>query len=273
MATRRIVGAAALAVMLGGLPGLSAGQHTPRMGPRDQVTVTVFNAPDLSGKFVLDSEGVLVHPLLGAIRASGLTVRELEGVVAQRLREGDYHRNPRVTVDLQQTLNKSVTVAGEVRTGGSIAFAGELTLFDALVRAGMPTSEAGDTILIVRPAASPAAPDAEDQLLTANLRELTSGNLADHDLVLQDGDRVIVQRAEQVIITGHVNRPGAYTITSGMTVRGALALAGDITEKGTTRGLRILRRVPGRDDPQELDVKLTDEVRPGDTIIVRKSIL
>ena len=274
MAIRRMCGAAvlALAVASGGVTSLAA-QSTPRIGPRDSVTVTVFNAPDLSGKFVLDGEGVLLHPLVGAIAAGGLTVRELELAVAERLRERDYHRNPRVTVELQQALNKSVTVTGEVKVQGPIAFAGEITLFDALVRAGMATSDAGDDVLIVRPAADPTKPGAEDQHLTANLRELTSGNLAGHNLVLQDGDRVIVQRAQQVIITGYVNRPGAYTITTGMTVRQALALAGDISEKGTARGLRILRRVSGHATPQELDGKLTDEVKPGDTIVVRKSIL
>jgi polysaccharide export outer membrane protein len=262
----------ALALAGGGMTRLAA-QGTPRMGPRDQVTVTVFNAPDLSGKFVLDNEGVLLHPLVGAIAARGLTVRELETAVAERLKERDYHRNPRVTVDLQQALNKSVTVTGEVRVQGPIAFAGEITLFDALVKAGMATSDAGDDVLIVRPAADPAKPDAEDQHLTANLRELTGGNLAAHNLVLQDGDRVIVQRAQQVIISGFVNRPGAYTITTGMTVRQALALAGDISEKGTSRGLKIHRRISGHPTPRVLDVKLTDEVKPGDTIVVRKSIL
>jgi polysaccharide export outer membrane protein len=274
MATRQRCGIAVLALLMaGGHVAPLTAQSNPRIGPRDQVTVTVFNAPDLSGKFVLDAEGVLLHPLVGAITAKGLTVRELEAAVAQRLRERDYHRNPRVTVDLQQALNKSVTVTGEVRVQGPIAFAGEITLFDALVKAGMATGDAGEDVLIVRPARDPAQAGAEDQHLTVNLRELTSGNLAEHNLVLQDGDRVIVQRAEQVIITGHVNRPGAYTITAGMTVRQALALAGDISDKGTSRGLRILRRVSGRSTPQELDVKLTDEVRPGDTIVVRKSIL
>ncbi len=274
MATRQLCGLAILALVVasGGATPLAV-QGTPRMGPRDQVTVTVFNAPDLSGKFVLDADGALWHPIVGVIPARGLTVRDLEEVVAQRLRERDYHRNPRVTVELQQALNKSVTVTGEVKVQGPIAFAGEITLFDALVRAGMATSDAGDDILIVRPAADPAKPNAEDQHLTANLRELTSGNLAGHNLVLQDGDHVIIQRAQQVIITGYVNRPGAYTITTGMTVRQALALAGDISEKGTSRGLRILRRVSGQPAPREFDVKLTDEVKPGDTIVVRKSLL
>jgi polysaccharide export outer membrane protein len=273
MATRHTRWLVVLALV--GVPAGAVAQGTLRMAARDQVTITVFNAPDLSGKFVLDGEGVLVHPLVGAIRAAGLTSRELDDTVAERLRKGDLHRNPRVTVELHQVQNKSVTVTGEVRNQGPVAFAGELTLFDALVKAGMTTAEAGEEVLIVRPAPDAATnAAAEDQVLTANLRELTSGSLARHNVVLQDGDRVIVQRIQQVVITGQVNRPGAYTITPGMTVRQVLALAGDISEKGTTRGLRILRRVSGKPAAEELkDVKLTDVVKPGDTIIVRKSVL
>lgn len=264
-----------LLALLVGVPAGAAAQVPPRIGPRDQVTVTVFNAPDLSGKFTLDGEGVLLHPLVGAIKASGLTSRELEEAVAQKLRQGDLHRNPRVTVELQQAQNRSVTVTGEVRIQGPVAFAGELTLFDALVKAGMTTAEAGEEALIVRPAPNGAAnPAAEDEVLTANLRELTSGNLAKYNIALQDGDRVIVLRVDQVTVSGQVNRPGAYTVRSGTTVREVLAMAGDLTEKGTARGLRIVRRVSGKTAPQELkDVKLTDVVKPGDTIIVRKSIL
>ncbi len=276
MATRRALSLALIALVLGVLAvEARAGQSNPKMGPRDQITITVFNAPDMSGKFVLDAEGVFAHPLVGPIRAAGLTAHELEEAVAGRLREGDYHRSPRVTVELLQALTKAVTVTGEVRVQGPVAFSGEITLFDALVKAGMATSEASEEILIVRPAPDRAAnPAAEDEVLTVNLRELTGGNLSRHNIALRDGDRVIVLKAEQVIITGFVNRPGAYTIMAGMTVRQALALAGDIAEKGTSRGLRILRRVPGRDAAEDLkDVKLTDVVKPGDTIIVRKSIL
>jgi hypothetical protein len=59
-----------------------------------------------------------------------------------------------------------------------------------------------------------------------------------------------------------------------MTVRQALALAGDVTEKGTHRGLKILRKVAGKPEPQEIkDVKLEDIVQPGDTIIVARRIM
>src|SRR5690606_3769070 len=115
------------------------------------------------------------------------TARELEALVASKLKEADYHRTPRVTVDLQQVPTKTVTVTGEVRQQGPIAYAGEMTLFDALVRAGMATSEAGEEILIVRPSEATGGDEAEETLLRANLRELTSGRLTENNIPLQDG--------------------------------------------------------------------------------------
>ena len=102
---------------------------------------------------------------------------------------------------------------------------------------------------------------------------MEKGNATDN-IALQDGDHVRVSKGQLVTITGQVRSPGAYAATAGMTVRQALALAGDVTEKGTHRGLKILRKVAGKAEPQEIkNVKLEDIVQPGDTIIVARRIM
>ena len=45
-----------------------------RLGPGDQIRITVFNEPDLTGPFTVGSQGMIAYPLVGSIRASGLTV-------------------------------------------------------------------------------------------------------------------------------------------------------------------------------------------------------
>jgi polysaccharide export outer membrane protein len=56
-----------------------------------------------------------------------------------------------------------------------------------------------------------------------------------------------------------------------MTVLQALSLAGGVTERGSSRRLRVTRVVDGK--RKELDVKATDLVQPGDTITVRQRLL
>jgi protein involved in polysaccharide export with SLBB domain len=50
-----------------------------KLGPGDQLNVTVFGADDLSGEFPVSDTGTAVLPLIGEVKAVGLTPRELEG--------------------------------------------------------------------------------------------------------------------------------------------------------------------------------------------------
>jgi polysaccharide export outer membrane protein len=257
------------------LAAVAAGQAGPKIEPRDSVAVAVFGVASLSGKFPVDIDGTLNFPLLGPLTAAGLTARELELELGRRLVEGGFFTTvPQITVDLEQTPNKRVTVTGAVRSAGQIAYAGELTLLDALVRAGGVTVEAGEEALVVRrargdqEAATPTdgAGDGADPVMVVDLHELQSGNVAAHNVVLQDGDLVIVQRAQSVYISGQVRSPGAVRVESGATVLQVLALAGGMSDRGTTRGIRIIRN-----KEEVKDVTLETVIRPGDTIIVRAS--
>jgi polysaccharide biosynthesis/export protein len=246
---------------------------TPRIVPRDYLTITVLGVPDFSGKFPVDSDGMIAYPFLGRLKAAGFTASELETDLRTRL-EGDWVRNPQVRVEFEPIESKRVSITGAVRTPGELKFAGELRVFDALVKAGMTTPDAGDEVLVVRvaPPKDGEAPGGTD-VISVSLRGMEKGNATDN-ILLQDGDHVRVSKGQLITITGQVRSPGAYAATAGMTVRQALALAGDVTEKGTHRGLKILRKAAGKPEPQEIkDVKLEDIVQPGDTIIVARRIM
>ena len=47
-----------------------------RLGPADQLRITVYNEPELTGQFVVGAEGAISYPLVGSIEAAGLTVDE-----------------------------------------------------------------------------------------------------------------------------------------------------------------------------------------------------
>ena len=60
--------------------------------------------------------------------------------------------------------------------------------------------------------------------------------------------------------------PGAYSITENTSVLQAVALAGGVTESAAINRLRIMRIVDGKQ--KTLNVKITDTVQPGDTLVV-----
>jgi polysaccharide export outer membrane protein len=73
--------------------------------------------------------------------------------------------------------------------------------------------------------------------------------------LVEDGDRIVVNRARQVYIDGQVSRPGGYTIEAGTTLRQALSLAGGVTE--------LAQPFPGPGDKrQKIDLDKT-VVQPG----------
>ncbi|MFI5177694.1 MAG: polysaccharide biosynthesis/export family protein [Vicinamibacterales bacterium] len=259
-----------------------AQQAASRISPKDQLKVTVFGFDTLSGDFQVDADGTIKFAPLGIIKASGMTPREVEAAISAALVSGGYAiRPPQVTVVVQPAASRSVTVTGEVKTPGTFTYAGEMTLYQALVKAGMPTVTAGDEVLVIHDvAAAPAgggtgtaATDPPDEdVETRSIRALEGGNRVD-DLVLRDGDRVFVKRAGQVFIGGFVHNPNAYTVDSaGVTLRQALTLAGGVTERGSENRVEILRRVPGKEAEKLKKVDQNTIVKPGDTVTVKARI-
>lgn len=261
--------AVAVCLLLGVAAAASA-QPAPRIAVRDQLTITVFGVDGLSGKFAVGSDGTINYPHLGSLRVAGLITRELESDLSQKLKDGGFLLNPQVTVDLVQTQTKKVIVTGAVRTPGQLPFAGQLTLFEALALAGSTTPEAGDLVLVVRAGAATAegegARPSGEGVMEISLSDLESGRLADHNVTLNDGDHIVVPRAQQVFISGQVRSPGGYTVPAGSTVLQALTLAGGLTDRGTNRGIRIIR-----DKKEVKNVKLDTVVKPGDTIVIKAS--
>ncbi|MDH3415329.1 MAG: polysaccharide export protein [Gammaproteobacteria bacterium] len=137
--------AALLGVTL--LVGLLAGSRalaqsdagTYKLGPGDQIIITVFGEDDLSMTFRLSDTGMLNYPLLGELKIEGLSVAELEQLITQGLK-GPYLVNPDVTVSIGEY--RSFFVNGEVRKPGGYPYQPGLTLEKALALAGGFTERA-----------------------------------------------------------------------------------------------------------------------------------
>ena len=71
------------------------------VGPNDVLLVTVYNQPQLSGKFAVEADGTLAFPLLGRVAAGGLSVRAIEDKVRAGLAAG-FLTDPQVSVAVDQ---------------------------------------------------------------------------------------------------------------------------------------------------------------------------
>lgn len=122
---------------------------TYRIGASDKLVIRVHQVPDLSFEEIrVDAGGQLQFPLIGSIRAQGLTSQELSTQIADALR-GRYIRNPQVTVSVAEAANQKVTIDGAVNKPGVYEMRGRTTLLQAVAMAEGATRVADLTSIAV----------------------------------------------------------------------------------------------------------------------------
>lgn len=252
--------------------GTAAAQTNYILGSQDVVSIIVFGEEDLSRKYTIEQDGSFIFPHIGRVNARGLTLRALEQELKKLLSAG-YLKDPQVSVSVEAYRSQKILVMGQVQQPGEYQLTGDMTLLSALAKAGSITSMAGREVVIVRAARRPGSSNgeapADSEILKIDLVDLQAGN-ASLNVPLQDGDTINVPKALSVFVSGQVKTPGGYAVEPGMTVLQVIALAGGVTDRGSTRNIKILRTVDGKQ--KDIKSKLADKVQPGDTIVVGERI-
>lgn len=118
-----------------------------RLGSADQLRITVFGEPELSGEYVLDGTGTVSLPLIGEVPALNLTVREFQRAVEARYADG-YLRAPRINAEV---LNyRPFYILGEVRQPGEYPYTNGLTVLNAVATAGGFTYRANESSILIK---------------------------------------------------------------------------------------------------------------------------
>lgn len=114
------------------------------IGPFDVISITTYQEEDLSfDDLKVDASGNILFPLIGSVMAAGLTAQELSQEIETRLGER-FLVNPRVTIVVDSSASREVTVEGAVRNAGIYPIEGGTTLLQAIALADGPT-EVGST--------------------------------------------------------------------------------------------------------------------------------
>ncbi|MBV1798120.1 polysaccharide biosynthesis/export family protein [Siccirubricoccus sp. G192] len=126
---------AACAVPGANLPPLPDATRTAyRLGSDDQIRVTAFNDPRLTGEFRVSDAGTIALPLVGTVRAAGLTTDEAERAIEAEMRRKNLFRDPSVAV--QVLTYRPVFVLGMVERGGQFPYQPGMTALTAVAVAG-----------------------------------------------------------------------------------------------------------------------------------------
>jgi len=249
------------------------------VGPNDVLGIQVFGEKDLSQNYAVDADGTISFPFLGRVPVSGKTVQEIEFALTKLLADG-YLSRPQVSVLITSYRSRAIYVLGEVRNPAKYTIEGQTTLLEVIAQAGSFTPSAAQTINLLRykdglagvVAGSPVTPGDPRgaEILRINRDDLAEGRLQ-ANIILQDGDTIFVPQAEKFYVMGFVKQPGSFVLQPGMTVRQAISVAGGLSERGSDRRIKIIRKVNNKD--VEIDAKMSDFVKPNDTIRVGQRLI
>ncbi len=117
-----------------------------RLGPGDQLHITVFNEAELTGPYVVGSQGSIAYPLVGDVHAAGLTVQEFSDSLQEAL--ATYIRQPNVSVEVANY--RPFFILGEVQRPGTYPYSASLTVPNAVATAGGFTYRANRNRVFIR---------------------------------------------------------------------------------------------------------------------------
>jgi polysaccharide export outer membrane protein len=249
-------------------------------GIGDLLDVIVWQRPDLGGQVVVDSEGNVVLPLIGTIRAAGQTPERLADELTRRFAFVDRSVS-QVTVSVAAYNSRRVFVLGEVATPGAYAFPRIPGVWEVLREAGGPTPEAALTRVRVIPpegSGSPVVVNMEQVLATGDFSTLP---------VLVAGTTILVPRVEAlaidgdvVYVAGSVARPGTFPMEAAKTALQAVLSAGGPTPEADLGRVHVVRPGPVRARVIEVDLRdyqydgvlaANVDLLPGDTVTVPRN--
>jgi polysaccharide export outer membrane protein len=186
-----------------------------KLGPDDLLGISVYDSPELSRTVRVDADGNIRLPMMRQrIQAAGLFPYELEKSITSALISENILVNPVVTVSVVEYRSRPITVAGAVKNPLTFQATGNVTLLDAISRAGGVADNAGTSILVTRPAQSVAGASAPlSQRIP--VRSLLDGEDPTLNVRLDGGEQIRVPEAGRVFVAGNVKKPGVYPITDG----------------------------------------------------------
>ena len=237
-----------------------------RLGSGDVIRINVYQNPDLTLETRVTETGLVSYPLLGSIRLGTLSVTAAEKLIADGLRNGNFVKQPQVTIVVLQVRGNQASVLGQVNRPGRYPLeVADMRLTDLLAMAGGTATSGADTVIVT------GTRNGQPFRTEVDLPLLFAAGGKDKDILILNGDAVWVDRQPIVYIYGEVQRPGPMRLERSMTLMQSLATGGGLTQRGTEKGIRVHRK--GADGKvQIITPTLDDPMRDGDVVYVKESL-
>lgn len=267
----------------------------------DRIQIEVFDAPEYSGEHVIFADGTVSLPLVGTFQLRGLTLAQAETLIANRLAQ--VLRRPFTTIRLLEERPINLAVTGEVYEPGAYTVGlsdvnGVPTVTNAIQLAKGIRLTADIRNVEVR-RTNPYTARIDEIFVVDLWRLLEEGDLS-QDLVLEDGDSIVIPEADEldyeevnvlayanispeemtVNVVGEVDAPGAIQVQPSTPLHQAILAAGGFNNRAKKKRVLLIRLNPdGTVTNQEIEIDFEQGIdsannpplRPFDTIVVGRS--
>ena len=160
-------------------------QDTYKLGPEDTIEISVWKEPDLTKQIVIPPDGRITYPLIGEIKAAGLTVKQLQTEILKRLEK--FVSDANVTVILLKPQFYKIYVTGKVNKPGEFVVGRPPSVMQAISMAGGLTPFASPgSIVILRKVGG------NEEVFPFNYKEVSKGASLEQNRSLMPGDVVVV---------------------------------------------------------------------------------
>jgi protein involved in polysaccharide export with SLBB domain/serine acetyltransferase len=212
---------------------------TYEFGIGDEITIEIWNRPELSGKQIIGPDGIITLPLIGSVSISGMSRDAAVEDIKTRL--SAYYDDLSVNIRVEHYSSNHVFILGRVDHAGALEFDTAPTLLEALARSGaLPVSGAASDKAALNRCAVIRGRDA---IVWVDLKALLKdGNLA-YNLQLKRNDVIYIPDADDqlVYVLGEVQHPGAIRLTPEMTLLDAFSQTGGLNKDGVGSHIVVVR--------------------------------
>jgi polysaccharide export outer membrane protein len=164
--------------------GVNPGTYV--IGAEDVLAINVWKEPDMSKTVPVRPDGMISLPLIGEIKAAGLTPLQLQDSIATAVKR--LISDPQVTVTVSEVHSQNFKIVGQVTKPGFYPLTRRITVLDAIALAGgFKDFAKTKKIYVLRTDAS-----GKQVRLPFNYKQVIKGQHSDEDIALQPNDTVVV---------------------------------------------------------------------------------
>ncbi|HET6787950.1 MAG TPA: polysaccharide export protein EpsE, partial [Aquabacterium sp.] len=204
---------------------------------------------------------------LGTVKIGGLSVSDAEKKIAAGLRDGNYLKQPQVSILVAQVKGNQVSVLGLVNRPGRFPLeVANTRLSEVLAQAGGLAAGSASEVIVVTGLRNGKAFRKE-----VDFPLIFAANNPEEDMIMQNGDTVYVDRVPYVYVYGEVQSPGTKPLQRDMTLLQALAASGGLNLRGTDKGIRVHRR-DANGVVQIVQPGMNDKLQKDDVVYVKESL-